>query len=260
MTSANIIYLCINLPWAEERRKSIQTQAERLGVEIQFVEAIAGKDLPPHVPEYDARKRAKCYAGDLTANEIACVLSHAKAMRCFLESGARYAVIMEDDALLSPNFVEGVHEATRHITGWELAKLNTDDNSKLYPTGDPGGMYTRAVFPKKLLWVSVGWLYTRRGAERMLEALRSFSLPADVQLGHNVLEQQIPTIGISPSLITTSDPMSENSTLRDNSAPPPEPFRRRSLLQFICYRLSVWGVSWGKLRMRRLLRRCIRRV
>lgn len=225
-----------------------------------MVEAIAGKDLAPLVPEYDPVERAKTFAYDLTPNEIACVLSHKKAIRFFLDSGAEYAVIMEDDALLAPNFVEGVYEAIRHISGWEMAKLNTDDNSKLYPTGDPGGTYTRAVFPKKLLWVSVGWLYTRRGAERMLDALKSFSLPADVQFGHYVLERQIPTIGISPSLITSSDPHSEKSTLRDNRAPSPVPIRQRSLLQFIRYRLSVWGVSCGKLRMRRLLRRCIHRV
>lgn len=260
MPSQSIIYLCINLPWAEERRQSILTQAARQGVDIQFVEAIAGKDLPPVVPEYNRKERFKTFAYDLTPNELACVLSHMKAMRTFLASEAEYAVIMEDDALLAENIAAAVQEVTQHLTGWELAKLNTDDNSKLYPIGDEGGALTRAVFPKKILWVSVGWLYTRRGAERMLEALKSFSLPADVQFGHNVLGLQIPTIGITPSLITTSDPHSENSTLRDNSAPPPVPVRRRSLLQFIRYRLSVWRVSCGKQRMCRLLRRCIRRV
>lgn len=260
MGSDGVIYLCISLPWSEERRRSIAEQAARLGIDILFIDAVAGKTLPPVVPQYDAKKRFKTFSWDLFPNEIACVLSHAEAMRFFLDSGAEYAVIMEDDALLADHLVEAVREITQSLRGWEMAKLNTDDNSVLYSIGDEGGVYTRAVFPKKLLWVSVGWLYTRRGALRMLESLSSFSLPADVQIGHSILEHQIPAIGITPSLITTSDPHSINSTLRRNSAPPPVTIRRRSPMQYIRYRLSVWAVSWGKLRMRRLLRRCIRRI
>lgn len=255
----SIIYLCINLPWVKERRQSILAQGERLGLHIQFVEAIAGKDLPPEVPEYDRKGRAKVYPKELTANEVACVLSHAKAMRAFLDSGAEYAVIMEDDALLADNFKEGIQEVVEQLQGWEVAKLFTDDNSVLYPIGDEGGVYTRAVFPKKLLWVAVGFLYTRRGAERMLEALQRFTLPADVQMGHYLLGRQIPVIGITPSLITTSDPQSEHSTIGTAECPRITPKVRRSLLQFIRYKLSVCRVSWGKQRMRRLLRRCIRR-
>ena len=256
----NTKYLCINLPWARERRQAILSQAEKTGIDVEFVEAIAGKDLPDVVPEYDRRERFKTFNYDLMPNEIACMLSHMKAMRVFLESGAEYGVIMEDDAVFADNIAAAVQEVTEHLTGWEIAKLNTDDNSKLYPIGDEGGTLTRAVFPKKLLWVAVGWIYTRRGAERMLEALQTFSLPADVQLGHCILKRHIPTIGITPSLITTSDPHSENSTLRDNNAPPPVVYRRRSLLQFIRYKLSVWRISCGKLSMRRQLRRCVRRV
>lgn len=259
MASDSVIYLCINLPWAEERRNSITAQAERVGIEVQFVEAIAGKDLPAEVPEYHREERAKLYPKDMTVNEIACVLSHMKAMRTFLESGAKYGVVLEDDALLAENFAAGIREVTQHLSGWEMAKLNTDDNSKLYPIGDEGGELTRAVFPKKLLWVAVGWLYTRRGAERMLEALQTFTLPADVQIGHYILSRRIPTIGISPSLVTTSDPQSLKSTIGTAECPRITPRVRRTPLQFIRYKLSIWRVSLGKQSMRRLLRRCIRR-
>ena len=256
----NTKYLCISLPWAMERRQAILSQAEKTGVDVEFVEAIAGKDLPAEVPEYDRKERFKAYGSELKPNEIACMLSHKKAMRVFLESGAEYGVIMEDDAVFADNIAAAVQEVTEHLTGWEIAKLNTDDNSKLYSIGDEGGELTRAVFPKKLLWVAVGWIYTRRGAERMLEALQTFSLPADVQLGHCILKRHIPTIGITPSLITTSDPHSENSTLRNLEEQAAEPTIHRTFMQFVRYRLSVWRISCGKLSMRRQLRRCVRRV
>lgn len=259
MKKEDIRYLCINLPWAEKRRHAIESQASRLGLHIEFVEAISGKDLPPEVPQYDSEKRLKTFPNDLLPNEIACILSHIKAMRTFLDSGAEYAVIMEDDALLAENIAEAVQEVTQHLAGWEMAKLKTD-NSTLYSLGDKGGMLTRAVFPRKILWDSVGWLYTRRGAEHMLEALKSFSLPADMQIGHYILERQIPVIGITPSLIINSDPHNENSTINAADSSRRISGRRRTLLQYLCYRLSVIRISLGKRRTIRLMRQRLRRV
>lgn len=261
MASDSIIYLCINLPWAEERRRSIQAQADRLGVDVQMVEAIAGKDLPPVVPEYDSVERAKTFAYDLTPNEIACVLSHKKAIRFFLDSGAEYAVIMEDDALIANNIKQSVHELTHSLRGWEVAKLYTDDGGTLYSLGDTEGKDScvRAIFPKKLLWVAVGFLYTRVGAQKLLAELNTFSLAADVQIGHILLKKNIPTIGITPSLITTSDPNNENSTIGTVDCPR-ENVGHRSLLQYLRYRLSVVEISRAKKRMIRLMKKRLHRV
>ena len=261
MPSESIIYLCINLPWAEERRKSITTQAAKVGINVQFVEAIAGKDLPAEVPEYDRAERFKCYHNDLTRNEIACTLSHIKALKIFLASDAEYAVIMEDDALIANNIKQSVHELTHSLRGWEVAKLYTDDGGTLYSLGDTEGKDScvRAIFPKKLLWVAVGFLYTRVGAQKLLAELNTFSLAADVQIGHILLKKNIPTIGITPSLITTSDPNNENSTIGTVDCPR-ENVGHRSLLQYLRYRLSVVEISRAKKRMIRLMKKRLHRV
>ena len=152
----NTKYLCISLPWAKERRRAILSQAEKTGIDVEFVEAIAGKDLPAEVPEYDRKKRFVTFNYDLMPNEIACVLSHRKAMREFLESGAEYGVIMEDDAVFAENIAAAVQEVTERLTGWEIAKLNTDDNSKLYPIGDEG----RHTGPKGRTRLRRAWSYS----------------------------------------------------------------------------------------------------
>lgn len=262
MSTSSVIYLCINLPWAEERRGSITAQAQRLGLNVQFVEAIAGRDLTSDVPEYDKKKRSKAYTYDLSRNEQACMLSHIKALKTFLASDAEYAVIMEDDAMMADNIDAGVHELIDHLQGWETAKLYTDDGGKLYPLGDKGnvGSNLRAVFPKKLVWVLVGWLWTRTGAEKLLAELGSFSLLADMQIGHIILQKQIPTIGVTPSLITTSDPNNESSTIDTAATPRTLGGDRRTFMQYLRYRFSVWSIAWLKIRMRRMLRRRLRRV
>ena len=261
MTKESVLHLCINLPWATERRAAVELQARHLGVDIVFIAAVAGRDLPPDVPEYDKHKRIRTCAYDLTSNEIACTLSHKKALRAFLDSAAEYAVIMEDDALLSEHYKEGLHEIIDHLRGWEMVKLYTDDGGKLYSIGDEWseGSYVQAVFPRKIMWVSVAWLYTRSGAQKLLSELNTFCLATDAQIGSIVLQRGIPVIGVSPSLIRTSDPENVNSTISTADAPR-TPHARRTFLQYLRYRIGVIRTACAKKRMIRLMKQRFQRV
>lgn len=263
MSSPSIIYLCISLPTAAARRQHIADQAREQGVNISFVEAESGAALPPVVKDYDAQARRRCYNSELMPNEIACALSHKKALRTFLESGADYAVIMEDDAELAPHFRERVQEVIQQLHGWEAAKLFTGEGSKLYSVGDDAeaaGSTVRAVFPRKILWVAVGWLYTRRGAQRLMDGMRTFHLAADQQIGNILLLQNIPCIGITPSLITSADPEHESSTIGSGISRSEHHNQSRSLLQYLRYRASVVRIALAKKRMIRLMRQRLQRT
>lgn len=261
MSLSPVIYLCINLPQSEDRRCSISEQAQKIGLDVQFVEAIAGKDLPPHVPDYDREERLKRYSYDLTPNEIACVLSHRKALCAFLESKAEYAVIMEDDALLDPNIKEGVSEIIQQLHGWEAVKLYEDAECTLYPLeNNAEGVLVHAVMPRKLLWGAVGWLYSRSAAKKLVEAMQTFSLAADAQIGHILLEQGIPSMGVTPSLISTSDPHNERSTIDTANCRRSDQERCRGPLQFLRYRWSVIRISCAKKRMFHLMRQRLSRA
>ena len=258
----NILFLCINLRSATKRRAAVEEQARRLGIEVQFVDAVVGKELPAEMPAYDKRGRAYTHTYDLSPNEIACTLSHIKAMETFLASGAEYAVIMEDDIIFSENIKEGLNEIIHHLRGWEAVKLYTDDGGKLYPLEnvEEESICVRAVFPRKIMWVSVGWLYTRKAVEQMLPEMQPFSRSSDAQIGYVLLEKQIPTIGVYPHLITTSDPNNEQSTIHTADMPRITSGRRRTLLQYLRYRLSVIRIARGKKRMIALMKQKLRRV
>ena len=257
---SSILILCINLPAATERRAAVEEQARRLGLEVQFVEAVAGKDLPENPPAYDRKGRAKIYTYDLSPNEIACTLSHIKAMETFLASGADYAVIMEDDIVFADNIKEGLHELIHDLHGWEAAKIYTaDDAGRLYDLGDKG-KHVSAVFPRKVIWGAVAWLYTRKAVEQLLPEMQPVFHAADAQIGQTLLRKQIPTIGVYPRLIATSDPNTEHSTIDTADTPRIICGRRRSLLQYLRYRLSVIRTAQGKKRMIRLMRRRLNRA
>lgn len=257
----NLYY--INMDSAVARREAAERQALSHGLDIQRVPAVIGRELTEaDLVGFDAEKRRREYHFDMTMGEHACTMSHLKALRQFLESDADMGVVLEDDFVLHPRFQEGLRWAVEHTGGWQVMKLFTDDG-KLYPTPveSPDGNW-RLVFPKKILWVAVGNLYTREGARRVLEGFRRYWVPFDVQLAEIMLRTDITVCGITPSLATTSDPQSQSSSIDASSKESGQVSRvevlantgRRSLCQYIRRRLGIWAVSRGKRRMRRNLR------
>lgn len=260
MNTPSVLYFVINLPSSEKRREQILAEGRKFGIELQFVTAVSGKELTEEdLSHYDRAARKKSYPFDLSPNEIACVTSHRKALAAFLASEADFGVIFEDDALLQPQFAEGIAWLTQKLHGWEVAKLYTDEG-KLFSVGwdNIEGVPVRPVFPKKLLWNSQGFLYTREGAHRVAEGMEKFWLPADVQLAQVMLSRRIPVIGTDPGLVITGDPLHEFSDIDKDATPRRMVVNpKRTLCQYLSYRRSVWAFSWGKLRMRRLLRRVL---
>lgn len=258
----NIYY--INMDSAVARREAAEQQALSHGLDIQRVPAVIGRELTESdLVGFDAQKRRKEYHFDMTMGEHACTMSHLKALRRFLESDADMGVVLEDDFVLHPRFKEGLRWAVEHTEGWQVMKLFTEDG-KLYPTQvESADGNWRLVFPKKILWVAVGYLYTREGARRVLEGFRRYWVPFDVQLAEVMLRTDITVCGITPSLATTSDPQSQTSSIDASSKESGQVSRvevlantgRRSLCQYIRRRLGIWAVSCGKWRMRRKLRR-----
>lgn len=260
MNAPSILYLAINLPWSEKRREQVLAEGRKFGIDIQLVPAIAGRNLTEEdLSHYDRKARERAYPFDLTPNEIACTLSHRKALKTFLDSEADFGVVLEDDVLLQPHFNEGIAWLTQKLHGWQIAKLYSGDG-KLFSVGmdKVEDSPVRPVFPKKIMWVSVGYLYTREGAQRLLEGLEHFWLSADAQIAQIMLSRRIPVVSTEPGLVLTSDPFNEFSDIdADTSASRLSPTRKRSLRQYITYRLSVWAIALGKIRMRRLLRRVL---
>jgi GR25 family glycosyltransferase involved in LPS biosynthesis len=112
----------INLASRPDRRQFMQEQFARLGIVAERVDAATiadvGEDrMAPHIDPRNPWAMARV--------EVACVMSHEKAWRAMLDTGQDYAVILEDDAVMSdgmkafldPDFSNGLRP--------ELVKLET---------------------------------------------------------------------------------------------------------------------------------------
>lgn len=269
----NVKIYYINLDRAPERRESIERQAKEHGITIERITAVDGRTLDSAtLTRYDSMRRRKEFLNDLSINEHACTLSHLKALETLIASKADYGIILEDDAILHPDFKNGISWLTQKVSGWKVIKLYTAVG-KLYPlncsadTDCPCSL----VFPKQLPWVAVGNLYTREGAIEMLKCFERYWLSYDAQWGWYLMTRNIPVAGISPSLVNTSDANNQNSTIDDGgnryATTAPQSTEgssgvhrptKRTLGQYLLHRFSIWRVAAGKLNQRIMMRRKLR--
>ncbi len=174
-----IRYYCINLPDEIKRRESIEEIGKTAGISIKFVAAISGKEINLQTcTSYDHRRRAQ-FAKDLTPNEVACVLSHKKALNEFLMSDHDYAVILEDDAEFDNDF----HKKVTTIA----TRVKRFDTVNLYATGkllsESGDLeFSKIIVHTKLSFRAVAYLYSRDGAQKVVDSLSQFYHAYDTHL------------------------------------------------------------------------------
>lgn len=268
---SHVRFYYINLDRSTGRRAAAEKQAAEHGITLERVAAVDGRLLKPEdLAAYDSARRLSEYKADLSMGEHACMLSHLRVLRQFLQTNEQFAVVLEDDFVLHPRFKDGIDWLTRKTAGWQAVKLYTGDG-RLYSVGKKAqdGSPWELVFPKKLPWVTVGNIYTREGAQTILKCFERYWMGFDVQWAWHLLTRKIPVAGISPGLVETADPDNLDSTIDEGgsrySAPapaapeaakaPPAPPKKLTLGQYMRHRINVWRMATGKLRMRSILKR-----
>ncbi|PHM51032.1 glycosyltransferase family 25 protein [Xenorhabdus sp. KK7.4] len=88
----------INLKKDINRRESIQQQADELDLQINFIDAINGKDLS----ENEIKNLSQdFYSNGMTLGELGCSLSHISIYHKMINENIPLALILEDDAKLN---------------------------------------------------------------------------------------------------------------------------------------------------------------
>lgn len=172
-----ILFLCINLERSTERRAKMEAGAYKAGFPISFIKAVDAKDIGFDAPGYDRENRLR-HAPDLKLGEIACVLSHKRALETFLASSAKFAVILEDDAIFAEGFLKFVESATKLPIPWHAINLENRNKRQIWPAIAPC-LYASGTLSSG----SAAWLYSREGAATVLASLQSFRHAIDTHLG-----------------------------------------------------------------------------
>jgi glycosyl transferase family 25 len=116
------VYL-INLDRSPDRLSEMDERLKKMGLKYKRVAAVEGWNAKFGDAEIDPRKYSLAHGKILEPTEAACYMSHYNAMREFLESKEKYALILEDDMEFDKDFAD-VLEALLERGDWDIAKLN----------------------------------------------------------------------------------------------------------------------------------------
>ncbi|MDR1476917.1 MAG: glycosyltransferase family 25 protein [Rickettsiales bacterium] len=120
----NLKTYVINLGSARGRMARMAKRLKSMGLPFERIEAVKGEECKDAGPKVvDRRRHVIAHAKEILPNEIGCYLSHYNAMKKFLDSGAKYALILEDDMEFSPEFSD-VLAALLKRDDWDVVKLN----------------------------------------------------------------------------------------------------------------------------------------
>ncbi len=204
----NKIFL-INLDRASDRLALVEKQFRDLGLDFERLPAVDAKSTSEEIlnKHYSKSLNRKHYFTSLTKTEIACYMSHLKAMNKVIEEDLDYAIILEDDIVLYPNF-KYVHNIIASIKeDWEYLKLQINQGRKKKITKRnpievaslPDVNFEHISWSKIPIGASA-YVISKKAAKKFLKTYPLVYRPADVDLQFP-WEHKINITGISPELV-----------------------------------------------------------
>ncbi len=113
----------INLDSATDRWEFVANSFAHTQLLVCRVAAIDSKLLTfPH-PDYSEHRYRRYHGRKPNPRELACYLSHLKALETFLATEERHAIIAEDDIVLRPDFDQVLAAALRYSHHWNILRL-----------------------------------------------------------------------------------------------------------------------------------------
>lgn len=111
-----------------ERLAFMSDQLRKLGIDFTVQEGVDGETYN-FGNEFDQElSKTKNYGRIMTKGEIGCALSHKRVLEKILAEDLDYALVLEDDVELSPNFKkiidEEISERDANVTTWEYVSFN----------------------------------------------------------------------------------------------------------------------------------------
>lgn len=173
----------INLDRRPDRRDRMELLAKARGLTLTRIPAV---DAASDDFEGQARNmKRKGPTGEMSANTLACTLSHFKTWQAFVDdpSAGDYAVVLEDDVNLAPTTRQAIDAlAAENLAGYGLVKLELFDTmTKGAVVSRPrllgGGFDLRESF--QILAGSAAYMISRDLAKRLLDYRSTIRAPID---------------------------------------------------------------------------------
>ncbi len=242
-----LLTLVINLDRAPERLARITGQLGKLtefGQEGLPFERLPAVDARAFTPEQQAALDAPAYRRkhgmEPLGGELGCYLSHVEAMRRLLASGADFALVLEDDVLVTERLPAALRGLMRHASRWDMVKLSAVHSGTPQPVLEVAPGQHLAVMLSRCTGSSA-YLINRRAAQAYARDLLPMSLPYD-----HVFDQGW-RFGLKVRLLTPTPCMHDEDTASTIGAPAGTPLRKfHWTRRFPTYAYRI-GNEWRRL-------------
>lgn len=176
----------INLDGSDARLTRATAALQAAGIPFRRLPAFDGRGKRPEdLPLYDPAAAMRSFGRKMTGGEIGCFLSHLEAARQFLQTGADYGLVLEDDlSIATPDagtVLTGLLDALPEVSAdkvWHVANLGRaapEVSSRLGPVA-PGHLLVRAhLFPV----TTTAILWSREGAASFVHDVQRIDMPVD---------------------------------------------------------------------------------
>ncbi|EGJ09766.1 glycosyltransferase family 25 protein [Rubrivivax benzoatilyticus] len=202
----------ITLAGDDARRAPLLAALSAQGLDWELMLGVDGRrGLPAPLEAEVDRAAARTRSGaPMTDGELACALSHRAVYRRIVDEGLDAALVLEDDAIVHPRLGE-------FLAAWDpaVADLLLLDHSRAW--GEKRPRFVSGAFAVHRLGLpyynpsfATGYVLTRRGAERLLQACSPVRAVADWP----VHLYDFGAMAVTPRLVDHQDPDTGHSNLR----------------------------------------------
>ena len=117
--------LLINLERSVPRRQAMEARLREIRLAYEIQPAIDGAaHFAEIIREVDQQAFVRNVGRPLLPGEVGCYLSHLAAWQRALDSGAEVLLVLEDDVVFHPDFVDALKLALANQNDWDFLKLN----------------------------------------------------------------------------------------------------------------------------------------
>ena len=223
----------INLPRSRERREAMQKRLAEIGLTYTLFAAIDGREERARLFEHvDVPAFQRNVGRDVLPGEVGCYFSHITVWQQFVDSGEDFLLVLEDDVVFGPDFLDALRLAVRARAHWDFLKLNKIRAHQPVCQGLVGPYRLNAY-----LGAATGfgaYLIQRETARRLLPAMLPITRPIDHELDRYHVHQ-LRHFGLEPF----------PSYVRDDNQSTITGHAFNAVRKYPWYiRLPVYGLRW----------------
>jgi len=198
----------ISLKKSVERRETVYRVLNSQSINFEFIDAIDGRVKPfPLQERFNEKKFIDHRGRPAEPGELGCYASHMLAWEKVSEINEA-CVVLEDDFILSDEFISGIKICERWIQDYSFIRLEPW-KTKLFYSVDSYEKYSLKRF-LKIPQCATGYMISPSCAKAFLSTCKEIYLPVDVFIRYSYLHKQA-IYGLTPSLLTSGS--AKNSTI-----------------------------------------------